>query len=207
MIRRRSLCIALLLLVLVASACSKSTHRTNPTSSTSTTSSTGATPTGANSAPTTTSEPTTTSKPDATSPSTTPVTGISSTRLPPVGVGVQSELANKIFVTVTRITPQTLGARGPTETSGPGVIVTLEVRNATTTSFDLNGLAINAHYGNGIPAVPNHVPGDPLVGALAPGQHRTGLYEFRIANGEASTVVIDIEHASAPNVVIVDNAH
>jgi hypothetical protein len=203
MIQRRSVA-GLLLVMLLLSACSGSSKRSDrsPASAAGTSSN----PASGGTTSTPSSPPT--SATGATTRSTTPPTGVSSHRLPPVGVGVEAPLTpRRIFVTVTKITPQMLGARGPGETAGPGVIVTLEVRNATAAPFDLNGLAVNAHYGSGIPAVPNRVPGEPLVGTLAPGQHKSGLYEFHIARGAERTVVVDIEHASAPNVVIIDNVH
>jgi hypothetical protein len=197
---------SVVLIALIAAGCSKSSDHSTPASSTTSVAPNGTRATGPTSTltPGSSNPPTTASTP-ASRP---PATNVSSHRLPPVGVGVEVPLTPRaIFVTVTRIKAQTLGARGPTETSGPGVIVTLEVRNVTDTPFDLDGLAINAHYGHGVPALPNHVPGEPLVGMLAPGQRKSGLYEFRIAKGAENTVVIDIEHASAPNVVIVDNVH
>jgi hypothetical protein len=205
MIRRRAICAGLLLVVLLVSACSGSSKHGDrtPASAAGTTS---GKPASAGTTSTPASAPTSTT--GTTPGSTTSPTGVSSRRLPPVGVGTEAPLTpRQIFVTVTKIKAQMLGARGPGETAGPGVVVTLEVRNASDAPFGLNGLAVNAHYGNGIPAVPNRVPGEPLVGTLAPGQHKSGLYEFHIARGEERTVVLDIEHASAPNVVIVDNVH
>ena len=195
MSRRPLLCTSVLLVVLVTAGCSKSSK--GPTPGGGSTSTVTAAPTATSSTGPHPSNP-------PTSVSTTPPTDISSRQLPPVGVGQPAPLANKLFVTVTSIKAQTLAARGPGETSGPGVVVTVEIRNDTKATVDLSGLAINAHYGNGIPATANHVPGEALAGTLAPGQHKSGRYEFRIARGTANTVVIDIEHSSAPNVVIVD---
>ncbi len=136
-----------------------------------------------------------------------PPTGpISTNTLPPVGVGRAAPLGRHIFVTVTKIDSRNLGARGPGEVAGPGIVATVDVRNDTTEPLDLDGLVVNAYYGNRTPASPSYVPNAALSGLLAPGQHKTGRYTFRIANDTADTVVIEIEHSSTPNVVIVDNA-
>jgi len=148
-----------------------------------------------------TSVPSTGTGPGTTTP---PNTGIASNLLPPIGVGEPGALANNLFATVTRIEPTTFTAAGPGETSGPGVLVTVEVRNETDEAIDLAGFAINAHYGDGTPAPPIMVAGDALAGLLAPGERKSGQYGFRVAQGQEATVVVDIQHSSAPNLVVVD---
>ena len=88
----------------------------------------------------------------------------------------------------------------------PGIVVSVDIHNETNESVNLDGLVVNADYGKGIPASPIFVPGQRLGGFLAPGQRRSGRYEFRIAKGQADTVVIDIEQSNSPNVVIVEAA-
>jgi hypothetical protein len=139
-------------------------------------------------------------------PSITPATGTSSVTLPPIAVGKAAELASKLRVAVTAIDAQSITAQGPGETSGPGIVASVEIHNETNESVNLDDLVVNAHYGHGIPAPPIFVPGQRLEGFLAPGGRRSGRYEFRIAKGQADTVVLDIEQSNSPNVVIVDAA-
>jgi hypothetical protein len=125
---------------------------------------------------------------------------------PAVGVGVASPLGSDVYATVTKIEPVQLKANGPGDTSGPGVLVSLEVRNGTDRSLDLGGLVINAHYGANVPAsavrtAPNN---DPLSGQLAARTSKTGRYAFRIPNGQTGVIVMDVHQVGQPNTVIVD---
>ena len=109
-----------------------------------------------------------------------------------------------MFVTVTKIEPTNLTANGPGEVSGPGVFVTVDVRNATDKPLDLAGLVVNAHYGDGTPAVPAALQRDALAGTVAPGESKSGTYAFSVPADQNASVVVDVQHSSFPNVVIVD---
>ncbi|MGZ4690887.1 MAG: hypothetical protein ACXVJW_16850 [Acidimicrobiia bacterium] len=186
MSRVRLACAGLCLAVLVGSACSddggskKAKHKSTTTSTTSTTVGTG-------------------------TATTTPPTGPGSNRLPAVGVGTAAPLGNNLVVTVTKIEPVTLQAHGIGETAGPGVVVTVVLKNDTGAPIDTNGMAVNAHYGSATPATPNDgAPAEPFHGTLASGQSATGKYAFRVPKGQEGSVVVDLQHSGAPNVVIVD---
>jgi len=193
--RRRLLRTGALSVLLLAAACSSGGKKGGATNTTGRGGSTRTTVSGGTATPSATSPP-----------SITTVTGVSSITLPPVGVGKPAELARRLIATVTSIKAQNLVANGPGETSGPGVVVTIEIDNETDAPVDLNGLAVNAHYGHGIPAVPLFVPGQRLEGILGSHQRKSGRYEFHVARGQAGTVVIDIAQSNSPNVVIVDAA-
>jgi len=132
-------------------------------------------------------------------------TGIASNRLPAVGLGVASPLAPKVLVTVSKLEPTTLSAHGPGQTAGSGVLATVTVRNDSGRPFDLNGIAINAHYADGTPATPNEAPpARRLDGVLASGAQATGVYAFRLPPSGDGSVVLDVQQNASPNVVIVD---
>jgi hypothetical protein len=135
---------------------------------------------------------------------TTMQTGVASRTLRPVRVGQPAELAPNLFATVTHVTQTTLTAAAPGETSGPGVVVTVTVRNNTSAPVDLGALAVNAHYGNRIPAAPVRTIGAALQGSLAPTRSKSARYAFRVPKDEAGSLRVDIQHSAAPNVVIVD---
>jgi hypothetical protein len=135
---------------------------------------------------------------------TTMKTGVASRTLRPVGVGEPAELAPNLFASVTHVAPTTLTAEAPGETSGPGVFVTVTVRNATDAPIELDGLAVNAHYGNRIPAAPVRTVGSALRGPLGPGGSKSARYAFRVPKDQVGSIRIDIQHSAAPNVVIVD---
>lgn len=184
--RARIACAFLCVAVLVASACSddgdakKAKHKSETTTTTTTTVAGGETST------------------------TTGSTGPGSNRLPAVGVGTAAPLAENLFVTVTKVEPVTLVAHGIGETSGPGVMVTIDMRNATSAAINLDGMAVNAHYGT-TPATPNGAPpAQAFSGSLAPGATATGKYAFRVPSDQTGSVVVDIQSSGAPNVVIVN---
>jgi hypothetical protein len=131
-------------------------------------------------------------------------TGVASRSLGPVGLGEPAELARNLFASVTHVSPTTLSAQAPGETSGPGVFVTVTVRNDTDAPVDLDGLAVNAHYGNRIPATPFRALGSTLKGPLGPGGSKTARYAFRVPKDQAGSIRVDIQHSAAPNVVIID---
>jgi len=181
------LCVA----VLVASSCSGDDD--DKSSDTAATSTSTTSTTVAKTGPTT-----------ETTAGTTDGTGITSNTLPAVGVGTEADLGGNAFVTVTKIEPTNLTANGPGEVSGPGVFVTVNVRNATDKPLDLAGLVVNAHYGDGTPAIPAALQRDALSGTVAPGETKSGVYAFSVPADQNSSVVVDVQHSSFPNVVIVD---
>ena len=135
---------------------------------------------------------------------TTVKTSIASRTLRPIGIGQRAELAPNLFASVTQVSAATLTAQAPGETSGPGAFVTVTVRNDTGAAVNLDGLAVNVHYGNRIPATPVRELGGSLKGLLAPGRSKSARYAFRVAKDQVTSIVVDIQHSAAPNVVIVD---
>jgi hypothetical protein len=131
-------------------------------------------------------------------------TGVASRTLRPVGVGEPAELAPGLIASVTHVAPTTLTAEAPGETSGPGVFVTVTVRNNTDAPIDLNGLAVNVHYGNRIPATPVRTRSAAPQGSLAPGRSTSARYAFRVPKDHVASIRVDIQQSAAPNVVIVD---
>lgn len=125
--------------------------------------------------------------------------------LPPVRVAEPADFGGGLFAVVTRVQAVELEARGPGETAGAGVVVTLELRNESDETVDLGGIAINASYGDGVPAIRNSsAPGATLSGSLAPGDHRSGVYAFRVPDDEQTSLLIDVHHGGYPNIVLVD---
>lgn len=124
---------------------------------------------------------------------------------PPVAVDEPAWFGNDLVVTVTGIEPAELEARGPGQTAGPGVVVTLEVRNAGAAPIDAGGVVVNAAYGHATPADPNYSDAaEPLSGMLEPGATATGSYAFRVPSDQVDSLVLDIHHATSPNVVVVE---
>jgi hypothetical protein len=135
--------------------------------------------------------------------STTPPVVPGYTTLPPVGIGVASPLAANLTATVTKLEATKLKAAGPGDVAGPGVIVTVEIRNDTAQTVNLDLMAVTANYGKDTPASPNRGATTSLAGQLAPGQSKSGSYGFRVPESETGLITIDIQHSASPNIVVV----
>ncbi|UDY35502.1 hypothetical protein [Dermatobacter hominis] len=142
--------------------------------------------------------PSTTGAP-ATAPVTEPVADAVKGAVP---LGTAADLGGGVFVTLTAADDVDAEAKLPGETAGPAVAATLEVRNDSTTPFDLSTVAVTASYGDGTPAIVNKSePTDELTGTVEPGDTAKGVYVFRAPEKEADTVVLEVQSGTQPNVL------
>ena len=125
--------------------------------------------------------------------------------LPAVGVGTETELGGQ------RVRHRDADRADDAHRAGPGRSQRSRghrhhrgAQRDGRRALDLAGLAVNAHYGDGTPAVPASVQQDALTGTVAPGERKTGKYAFSVPEGQNSSVVVDLQHSGLPNVVIVD---
>ena len=131
-----------------------------------------------------------------------PVIGIST--LPPVPVGEPASFGGGLVATVAQIDQLQLEARGPGEIAGPGVGVTVELKNESADPIDLGGVAVNASYGDGVPASSSGAaPAAPVTGALPAGETRRGVYVFQVPNEDAGSLVVEVNYNGSPNVVLI----
>jgi hypothetical protein len=119
-------------------------------------------------------------------------------------VGDPADFGGGFVATVTGVERTDLESRQPGEIAGPGITVTVELRNDTDETIDLSGLAVNASYGDGTPAIPHQTGATPVGGTLVPGETATGTYLFSVPEDQVGSVVIDIHHASATSFVVVE---
>lgn len=98
--------------------------------------------------------------------------------------------------------PVELTSTGIGEVSGPGVAITISVRNDGPEPIDLIGVSVNLVFNDRPAAVPYFSnPAEPFVGLLEPGQETSGRYLFRgtIDNFEGSGV--EFHHLAPPRVM------
>ena len=124
----------------------------------------------------------------------------------PSGVGQEVALG-ALRATVVSVEPVAVDARGPGEIAGPGAVVRLRVRNASSAPAGLAGLAVTASSPDGVPAVPSGgEPAQPLAGALAPGEQRSGTYVFALPAGAprgAPALRVEVGSDAAREVAVV----
>lgn len=131
-----------------------------------------------------------------------PVIGIST--LPPVPVGEPASFGGGLVARVAQIDQLQLEARGPGEIAGPGVGVTVELKNESADPIDLGGVVVNASYGNGAPAsASGAAPAAPASGALPAGETRRGVYVFQVPSEDAGSLVVEVNYNGSPNVVLI----
>ena len=123
----------------------------------------------------------------------------------PVAIGEPSPLGADFTATVTKVETVELEARGPGQTAGHGVAITVRLRNGRGDAIDVSGIVVNASHGDGSPASPNFgPPSTPFEGVLAPGEQADAVYAFRLEPNQLDSLVLDIHHDRSPNVVIVE---
>jgi hypothetical protein len=123
--------------------------------------------------------------------------------LPPVPVGRGSTLLPGVEVAMVKVAEVRVEASGPGEVAGPGVAVTIRVRDTSTKAFDLDGLAVNAAYGANVPANPGgSARATPLQGQLAPGKSAEGTYYFLVPSGQSRNLRVEVSSSSSPSIAV-----
>lgn len=149
---------------------------------------------------------TSTARPSPGPPATaSPGPSVAVTPLPPVRPGRESPLQPGVTVTLTKVANVQVTASGPGEVAGPGVAVTIRVRNTSPAAFDLGRLAVNATDRANIPANPGgSAQAKPLSGALAAGKSADGVYYFVIDAAKAAGLRVEVSSSSSPNIVVLE---
>jgi hypothetical protein len=108
-----------------------------------------------------------------------------------------------IDVTIPGVRDTKVSASGPGEIAGPAAVVTVRVRNATSTPYNLSSIAVVASYGKGTPASPTDSGGaKALVGSLAAGRTAEGAYVFMVPAAQASTLRVEVSSGTSAKIVV-----
>lgn len=121
-----------------------------------------------------------------------------------VDVTETADLGNGVTVSVTRFESVQGEGRGPGETSGPAVRVTLTIENETDDEVDVSRALPTMYYGaDDAPAGDLSAPGvRPITGTVAPGGSVSGRYVFAVPTDERDDVRIDFTYdLSAPKAI------
>ena len=110
--------------------------------------------------------------------------------LDPVGQNRPVEFGGNVSVELTKVESLRAEGRGPGQTSGPAVAVTLVVRNGSSRPLDLSRIAVTASTPDGAPAIDsNSDPASPFLGVIPPGGEGRAVYLFRVNEGQPKLVV------------------
>lgn len=130
--------------------------------------------------------------------------GVGTDPMDPVDVGKGVVVEDGTVVWVTKISDVSVEGTGPGEINGPGVAVTLKIKNGSTTSLDLNGTAVSAYFGDLPASLSSAAPTDLLAGVLKPGKSATGTYVFMKPAGASAQVHVEVENTAWPQIVKVE---
>lgn len=111
--------------------------------------------------------------------------------------------ADDVTVTLTKVAAITAKAVGPGEVSGPGLAVTVAVKNGTSQPVDLGSAVVNATASDDTPAAAmTGKPARSLKGSVEPGATASGVYVFTLAKGRRDPVTVEVTVTSAGPVVV-----
>ena len=138
--------------------------------------------------------------PGATGP---PAIGINT--LAPVPIGASAAFRDVgLVATVTKVEAVRLAAEQPGDIAGPGVGVTLQLRNDTNAPVDLGGIVVNAYYGDRTPASPSSsAPSAPAAGLVQPGGTGSGVYAFQLPTEQVPSLMVEVNYSGSADVVLV----
>jgi hypothetical protein len=127
---------------------------------------------------------------------------------PPVAVAQAADFGNRVSATVTSLRSITTTARQPGEIAGPGVAVTLSVRNRSGRSVDLGSAVMTAQDGAAVPAIPvGTAPSTPLPAVLPAGGTAGGVFVFTLPPNHRNPLTFAFSYTTgAPVVTFVGTA-
>ncbi|HEY5881087.1 MAG TPA: hypothetical protein VIU11_19400 [Nakamurella sp.] len=131
------------------------------------------------------------------------VPAVEMTSRPAVSLDQPGEFGNRVAVTLDSVEKITTTAELPGEIAGPGVALTLTIRNGSDAPVDLGAVVVDVADSAGTPTIPMTTsPAAPFGGELAPGQQATGVYVVTLPQNYADPATIAVTYsASAPVVV------
>lgn len=117
--------------------------------------------------------------------------------LAPVGISDVADFGSGVTVRVAGMEPTEATAKLPGEIAGPAVLVTVELRNATSKPVDLDGVAVTMTDASGGPVIAHMDPrAVPFSGSVAPGATASGTYLFRIDPVQREDVTLTVKYSS-----------
>ena len=159
--------------------------------------------------------PPTSLPPPATTPVPPPTPGNVNSTVPtkpeeskkPVKLDRPSTTGTGLTVNLTSIDPVDAKAEQPGEVAGPGLAITITIRNTASKAADLSTLVVNLANSDDAPGTQMSAkPSNPLTGSVAAGKTRTGVYVFTVPKAKRKPVTVTVDIAGAPVLVFTGNA-
>jgi hypothetical protein len=98
-----------------------------------------------------------------------------------------------VVAEVTKIKAVSAKAQLPGEVAGPGLLLTVRLRNKSEGDLDLDVVLVTVYDSTKAPAGEmTMAPNSPMRGSLAPGETASGDYLFTIARSRRSPIVVNV---------------
>jgi hypothetical protein len=125
----------------------------------------------------------------------------------PVKLDRPSTTGTGLTVNLTSIEPINAKAEQPGEVAGPGLAITITVKNTGSKSADLSTLVVNVANSDDAPGTQMSAkPSRPLAGSVAAGKTKTGVYVFTVSKDKRKPVTVTVDIAGAPVLAFTGNA-
>ena len=126
----------------------------------------------------------------------------------PVPLEHPVQLRGGVVVHVTRAQKTDVVAQGAGEVSGPGVAITLLLRNDGSQPLLLDTLSVTLATGaEAVPAAPSEAePASPLVGTVEAGDERSGTWVFRTGPGDLSELHVVVSVSADQPAILLDGS-
>jgi hypothetical protein len=115
--------------------------------------------------------------------------------LDPVELDEEASFTDGVEASLVAIEATSVGAKGPGEIAGKGVLVTVRIKNTTEEPISLDEVVVDLYDEDGAPAVLNYGDSrtDEFSSTLKPGKSRKATYVARLAE-ESSTVTVTVAY-------------
>jgi len=196
---------------------------TAPTSSVSDAASAAASAPGtgdAGASPAEAAAPTQAASSDVPAPATTPVAApaggdinqtvpsVELTTAAPVSLTGTAEFGGGVTVDLASIASVQTTAQGPGEVAGPGLVITIRIKNGSAAAVPLDAVNVTVTDAAQTPASPmSGAPAAPFSGQVAPGAEAQGVYVFTVPSDYTDPASITVSYSTdAPIVLFTGNA-
>jgi hypothetical protein len=136
------------------------------------------------------------------------VPAVELTSAAPVSLTATADFGGGVTVDLASIESTQTTAQGPGEVAGPGLVITVRIKNGSAAAVPLNAVNVTVSDGAQTPASPmSGTPAAPFSGEVAPGAEAQGVYVFTLPGEYTDPATVTVSYSTdAPIVVFTGNA-
>ena len=121
---------------------------------------------------------------------------------PPVAIDEPAETESGVTARITAVKSVETKANLPGEIGGPGVAITIELRNGSSAPIDLNNVVVDLVLPGDVSATPITEGSEPFTGVTAAGATQAATYVFTVDASERGDVTIRLSYSADQPVVV-----